>query len=97
MYVKGKNGEKKVLMVITYVFLISSVFSNVWFSMFGQALYTEMYLIFNCVMLLTTYIETVILIFYYILHHAVERAFMVWLSNSGDAAGQVVTMGLINL
>lgn len=43
MNVKGKNGEKKVLMVITYVFLISSVFSNVWFLMFGQALYTEMY------------------------------------------------------
>lgn len=43
MYVKGKNGEKKVLMVINYVFLISSVSFNVWFSMFGQALYTEMY------------------------------------------------------
>lgn len=26
MYVKGKTGEKKVLMVITYVYLISSVF-----------------------------------------------------------------------
>lgn len=37
MYVNGKNGEKKVLMVITYVFLISPVFFqclvfNVWLS-----------------------------------------------------------------